>query len=376
MKFFYAVSILSGTIIGAGLFALPHITMQVGFKVVLFYLLFLGLISICVHHFFGELALKTEDNKRLPGFAEEHLGKRARNIALFSNSLGLLGAVLAYTILGGQFLNGLLEPTLGGSITIYTLIYFGIGSAFVFFGIKAIEKVEFLGVVGFVMVLILILVRGWPEINMETFLELGEGIRGDLFLPYGVVLFSLWGAALIPEMEEMLKGQKEKLKKAIPLGILIPIITYIVFIMIVVGITGVNTSDEAILGLMSYLDNGVVGLAVIFGLLATFTSFVALALTLKKILWYDLGFSEKLSWAIITFVPLTLFLLGIDNYIYVISFIGAMLLAIDAILITVMYQKYKPSKYKILTYPIILIFILGVVYNIIYNKDVILGLID
>lgn len=127
---------------------------------------------------------------------------------------------------------------------------------------------------------------------------------------------------------------------------------------------------------MNYFDNGIISLALIFGLLATFTSFVTLGLTLKKILWYDLGLSEKTSWAIVTFVPLSAFLVGVTNYINVISFVGAMLLAIDAIVITVMYQKYKPAKYKLLTYPIILIFVLGIVYNLVYNKEVLISLIN
>ncbi len=375
MKFFYAVSILSGTIIGAGLFALPYITAQVGFGVVLFYLLFLGLISILIHTFFADLALRTDDHNRLPGFAKIHLGSWAKNLSLFSGIVGMMGAILAYIILGGQFLSGLFEPILGGGEVVYTLTYFIIGSALIFFGIKAIEKIEFLGVVGFVMVLALILFRGWPEMEPMKFLQVGEGLSGDLFLPYGAVLFSLWGAALIPEVEELLAGQKEKIKKVIPVAIILPILIYSAFVIIVVGITGERTTPEAMLGLMDYLDNRVIGLALVFGLLATFTSFVTLGLTLKKILWYDLGLSKHLSWALITFIPLFLFLMGVTDYIGVISIIGAVFLAIDAILITIMYQKYKTAKYKLLTYPIILIFILGMLYEFVYNKDVILSLL-
>ncbi len=374
MKFFYAVAILSGTIIGAGLFALPHITAQVGLGVVTLYLLFLGLISILIHLFFAEMAVKTKDHIRLPGFAKIYLGLKAEKLALFSGVVGLLGAILAYIILGGEFLSGLFGEVFGGSPFIYTLIYFSIGSIFIFFGIKAIEKVEFLGVLGFIMVLFLIVVRGWESIDFSTVMEVGEGFRGDLFLPYGAVLFSLWGAALIPEVEESLIGEKEKLKWVIPVGIIIPVVIYLIFILVVVGITGAETSEEAILGLTNHLNNWVIGLALIFGLLATFTSFVTLGLTLKKILWYDMNISKHLSWAIITFVPLVLFLMGADNYINVISFIGAMLLGIDGILILLMYQKHKGLKHKFMTYPIIMVLLLGILYNIVYNKDVIMNI--
>ena len=376
MKFIYAVSILSGTMIGAGLFALPYITTQVGIEIILFYFLFLGAISIAIHHFFGQVALKTEDNLRLPSFAGIHLGSWAKKLTTCTGLIGLSGSILAYIILGGEFLSGIFSSGLGGGSFEYSLIYWAIGAAFIFFGIKAIEKVEFLGIAGFLMVLLLISIRGWGTIDPGLFMEVGEGLEGDLFLPYGAVLFSLWGAALIPEVEEELTGQKEKLKWVGPVGVGFAILIYLFFIFIIVGISGTETSQEGILGLMGQLDNGVIGLALAFGLLATFTSFVTLGLTLKKILWFDLGLPENIAWAVVTFVPLSAFLVGVDNYIQVITFVGAMLLAIDATLITLMYQKYKPDKYKFLTYPIIAVFLLGIVYNLVYNKDIILTLID
>jgi len=375
MKFFYAVSILAGTMIGAGLFALPYITTRVGMWVILFYFLIIGLISTAIHHFFGDLALKTEDNLRLPSFAEIHLGSWAKKLTTCTGIIGLSGSILAYIILGGEFLSGLFEPVFGGAAFEYSLLYWAVGAALIFFGIKAIEKIELLGILGFVMVLILILFRGWSEMDAGTLLQIGEGFEGDLFLPYGAILFSLWGAALIPEVEEKLTGEKEKLKWVAPAGVGFAILIYLFFIFSIVSITGTETSQEGILGLMGHMDNGVIGLALIFGILATFTSFITLGLTLKKILWYDLGFNEKISWGVVAFAPISAFLIGIDSYIHVISFVGAMLLAVDAILITVMYQKYKPAKYKIFTYPIICVFILGIIYNIIYNKDIIIGLL-
>ncbi len=376
MKFLYAVAILAGTMIGAGLFALPYITTQVGVGVILIYFLFLGFIAVAIHHFFADLALKTEDNLRLPSFAGIHLGSWAKKITLCTGVIGLSGSILAYLILGGEFLSGIFSANLGGGPFQYSLLYWAIGAVLIFFGIKAIEKIEFLGIIGFLMVLFLILIKGWGEINPAQILELGEGFQGDLFLPYGAILFSLWGASLIPEVEEKLDGEKEKLKWVAPVGVGFAILIYLFFIFIIVGITGVETSEEGILGLMNFFDNGIIDLALIFGLLATFTSFVTLGLTLKKILWYDLGVSENIAWAVVTFVPLSAFLIGIDSYVHVISFVGAMFLAIDAILITIMYQKYKPNKYKFLTYPIILVFVLGIIYNIVYNKEIILSLID
>ncbi len=368
MKFIYSVAILSGTIIGAGIFALPYLTTQVGFFNMFLYLVVFGGVAILIHSFFGDLSKRTPDFLRLPGFAELHLGPWAKKVTLFSGFFGLMGAVLAYIILGGSFLYGLLSPIFGGEELIYTLVYFSIGAIFVYFGVKAIEKISLLGVFGFVIALIFIFVKGWSSVevgNITNYIGFDGGVS-DLFLPYGVVLFAFWGAALIPEMEELLSGQKKKLNKAIILGIALPLVLYTFFIVLVVGITGGGTTEESIIGLQETLTNGVISAALLFGILVTFTSFIALALTLKKILWYDLKIPEKLSWAITMFIPLILFLCGIKSYINVIGTIGAVFLAIDAILITIMYQKYKSKKHRFITYPLIFVFALGIVYQFFY----------
>ncbi len=309
--------------------------------------------------------METPDFLRLPGFAKIHLGSWAERLATVTGVLGMMGAILAYTILGGQFLYGLLSGIWEAGETFYTLIFFIIGSLFVFFGIKAIEKVSFWGVLGFIIVLIFMLFRAFGDISLENIPLFGRR-DFDFFLPYGPILFSFSGAMLIPEMEEILKGQKEKLSKAIILGILIPALVYLFFIFLVVGITGFDTTEDAILGLQMFLGDGVVKGALIFGILATFTSFVTLGLTVKKIFWYDLKLPKNLSWALTVLPPLAFFLWVTRDYINVIAAIGAIFLAIDALLITIMYQKKRPALYRLLTYPLILIFFSGIIYQIIY----------
>jgi len=365
MKLVYAISTLSGTIIGVGLFSLPWITSKVGFWIMLGYFFVLGTLVILIHLFFGELALKTPDLKRLPGFAKYHLGKWGERVAFLSSILGIFGAILAYLIVGGEFLTELLSPIFGGNNLIYTLFYFAIGALLIFFGIEAIAKVEFWGLILFFLILIIIFFRGQPFLKIENLFPQPD--LSQWFLPYGAILFSLWGAALIPEVEEILREKKYLLKRVIIVSILIPILVYLFFIYLVLGITGPQTTESALTGLRSFLGNGIVSLALFFGVLTTFTSFITLGLTLKKIFWYDLKINKNLAWAFTSFIPLILFLIGIKQFIPVIAFVGGVMLGIDGILILLMYKKVVKSKIKdFFFYPLSLILFLGIFYQIFY----------
>jgi len=365
--FIYSLSTLSGTIIGVGFFALPYITLKVGIWIMILYFLVLGWLVILIHLYFGELVLKTPDFKRLPGMAKIYLGNWGKRLATTSTIFGLFGAILAYLIVGGEFLENLLSPFFGGSNLLYTILYFVAGAGLIYFGIKAISKIEFWGLILFFIVLILIFFLSKDFIKIENLFLIRHwklGIR-NFFLPYGPILFSLWGAALIPEVEEMLKEKKYLLKKIIPISILIPIAVYLFFIYLILGITGFQTTESALTGLKNFLGNKIFFLGLFFGVLTTFTSFVALGLTLKKVFWYDLKIEKTFAWLITCFVPLILFLAGIKSFISVISFVGGVMLGIDGILILLMFLKIKPEK-KFLIYPLVLIFLGGIIYEIIY----------
>ncbi|MDP2966806.1 MAG: aromatic amino acid transport family protein, partial [bacterium] len=322
----------------------------------------LGALVILIHLFFGELALKTPDFKRLPGFAKIYLGNWGQIAAYTSTILGIFGALLAYLIVGGEFLTELFLPIFGGSSLVYTLFYFVIAAALIFFGIKAIAKVEFWGLVLFFIILFAIFFQGKLFITIENLFPSPD--ISYIFLPYGIILFSLWGAALIPEVEEMLGKEKNLLLKIIPIAILIPMVVYLFFIYLILGITGTQTTESALTGLRNVLGDGIVSLALIFGLLTTFTSFITLGLTLKKVFWYDLKIGKNIAFAITCFIPLVLFLIGIKQFIPIISFVGATMLGIDGILILLMYRTINPKN--LLVFPLILVFFAGIIYEIIY----------
>jgi amino acid permease len=367
-KIFFSVATLTGTIVGVGFFSLPYLALKSGVLTILFYFLSLSVLVLIIHLMFGELAIATPDYNRLPGFVKHHLGKRTEKIAYFSNVGGTFGAILAYLIVGGE----LLSQIFNGKELGWTLFYFFVGSLLIFWGIRKISKIEFCGLILFFLILALAFFQLKGLIDFKNFSFSPDLSFQNLFLPYGPILFSLWGASLIPEIEEMLREKKKYLKWVIAGSMLITVFIYIFFIYLILGICGQNTSEFALSGLKHFLHPLFFKIFLFFGFLATFTSFITLGLTLKKIFWYDLKIEKNFSFLLTCFPPLVLYLAGVKNFIHVISVVGSVFLAIDGILILLMYLKYiqkKEIKVKIKNFLIgflILILLGGILGEIFY----------
>jgi len=376
----FPLSVLCGTIIGVGVFGLPYITSKVGFPIIALYFLILGTFVALIHYFFAEISLKTPDLKRFPGFVEFYLGKPLAKLSFLFAILGALGSNLAYLIVGGSFLKELFHPFFSYGESFWVLIYLFVGAIFIFFDIFLIKQIEFLGFLGFFLVLFLIFFENFKKINLNYLFPSAD--FSQIFLPYGTILFSLWGADLIPEVEEMLGKRKELLKKIVPLSILISALIYIFFIYLILGISGEKVSENSISGLKEILgQTKSTFLLLIFGILATFTSFVALSLNLKKIFWYDLKLNKNFAFFLSSFPALFLYFLGIKNFISVISFVGSVMLAINGIFILAIkykiqkleskeqkskFENLKTKTEKILIFSLIFVLILGIFYEFFY----------
>lgn len=373
-KFYYAVFTLVGTIIGAGIFGLPYIAAKTGIVPTIVYLIFLSVVMTLLHLLYGETVLRTNGNRRLVGYAGLYLGIWGKRMASFSVIIGSYAALLAYIILGGIFLRTLLGGFFGGTEFHYSLILFFFSAFFIAKGLKMISWLELYLSVFLIAAIIIFLFKGLFIVDFSNF-NLGTNWK-EIFLPYGVLLFALNGASIIPEVVNILEYKKSQLKKTIIIGTLIPAIIYFLFILVVFGVSGQNTSQDAISGLVQSYGSGIVSLGALIGFLAIITSFLAFGENLKKTFEYDYKIPKTASLFCALFIPLILFFIGITDFIGVIGFAGAVTGGIDGILIILAYRKAdrygrgdRKPEYDIATtkwseYLLIAMFILGIVYTI------------
>src|SRR3989338_6656793 len=162
--------------------------------------------------------------------------------------LGIYAALVAYIIGAGRFLFEIFGPTFGGSELWYNFLFWIIASIIVWRGIGTVAWFE-LGMIGVLCVVVFInFGMSARHIELSNFSLIDTAY---LFLPYCLTLFSIGGASAIPTMRRLLIGQEKKMKKAITVGLLIPVAIYLIFIISVVGVTGINTTEEGVIGLAS-----------------------------------------------------------------------------------------------------------------------------
>ena len=324
---------------------------------------------------YAEITLRTENKGRLVGYCEKYLGINGKRIATVVTLVALYANMLAFIIIGGKFLNAIFSDYLGGNEFIYGIAMALFISAGVYIGLRVVSVMELLMVAFLFVAIFGIIFKG------ASFVNIGNLLTFDIsqsFFPFGAILFSIGALSAIPTLEHVMKKNQKKIKSAIITGNIITVIIYILFVTVVLGITGLETSQEALYGLGLVMKNGIVQTGLIFGVFAIATSFLMVGINLKEVFWYDYHLSEKKSWALACFVPLIVFILGFRDFITVVSIAGSITGGFAGILIMASFYKAKKNgDFKpafeinvptILSIFMILVLFLGVVYQFVYRN--------
>ncbi|MCK5081191.1 MAG: hypothetical protein KAQ63_03430, partial [Candidatus Moranbacteria bacterium] len=282
------------------------------------------------------------------------------------------GTLVAYIILGGIFLHQLLNPWWGGTEFFYTVALFIAETIVILFGLKMIAKAEA------VLTILLILAIGglsWRSLGYWDVSNYSLLNFKNLLLPYGVIFFAIGGQAAIPEVCRLLKNEKRKIRSAIVWGTFLPVALIAFFAFLMIGVTGANTSPDVLVGLSTHLDNWIMSLALIFGLLAVTTSYLVISQSLREVYWWDEGMNKYFSWFLAASVPFILFLIGVRDLTSVIGLTGSITGGLYGIILIGVYFKVRKKKKrrkvlnkglsKSLAVILCLAFVLGVVAEVI-----------
>ncbi len=348
-KFWYAVATLVGSTVGVGIYGIPFAFQKAGFGVGFLFLIGIGGLIILSNLLYGEIILRTHERHQLVGYTNKYLGVWARKINLFTFMVGAYGALIGIIIISGGFMANIASFFIRLSPTSWSTIFVLVASIFIFRGLRTISKVDFFMMLFIAAIVFLIGLFGIKHVDLGNY---ALAIKDFWFLPFGVIMFSMSSMQGVPLVREVLVGNEDKLRKALMVGAVIPAVLYLLFSLVVVGISGEATSPDAISGLAGFLGPRIVFIGSLLGLLTSLTIFLNLGTALKESLQEDFHFGHRWAWFLTIIPPYVLFLSGIRNFIDIIGLVGGLAVSIEMVILIFLYVKARKNGDRVPEYSI------------------------
>lgn len=318
-KLIGGILLIVGTSIGGGMLALPVATAEAGLVYAIIFLTLSWLVMTAGALLILEANLRLPPGSNIISMAKQTLGLPGQIVAWFTYLFLLYTLLAAYIAGGGDVFHAILQkfnlniPQWFTPVAL-TLLF----SIIIFKGIQAVDYVNRGLMFGKIGVYILLVVLIAPHVNVETW-ENGNllAILGTLML----LITSFGFATLVPTLREYFDDDIPKLKKAIIIGSFIPLLCYILWEAIVMGVIhrdGVDglmalaSSEHSISGLTESLNtelqsNIITRFFTFFTSICMLTAFLGVSISLFDFLHDGLNLKRKGTQGLfvlaLTFIP-------------------------------------------------------------------------
>lgn len=363
-------ALLSGTIIGAGIFALPYVFDKAGTITGLIYLAVFTAVLALIHLKYADIINATPTDHRFAGYAEIYLGKIGKISAILMTVVATVFILTVYLILSVSFIN-LLAPNLADVYKI--LIFWVLGSLAIYWKVERLAISELLVTLGITLIIFLVFAFGLKNFS-EVILLKPKFNASHIFLPYGPILFALSGRVAIPALLGYFRKNnlsQSLSRPAIVLGTIFPAIVYLLFVIGVLNLSAV-VSEDSISGLVSRLPSRALELLGILGVVSLWSTYIVIGRDIKKSLEYDFNFPRVLIFLLVILAPLGLYFYGLHDFLKLISITGGVFIGLEGIFIILMRQKaclptgMALQRKNLLDYVLLAIFIGGIIHAIAY----------
>ena len=330
--------LVAGTMIGAGMLAMPLTSAGIGFGFTLVLLLGLWALLTFSALLFVELYQTAESDAGIGTLAEQYFGKTGRIIATAVLIIFLYALIAAYISGGGSLLKDLLPESFGDKVSV--LLFTVIFGSFIVIGTHSVDKINrvlfFVMLAAFAVVLSLML----PEIKFDNLMA--TPIDNALIISASPVFFTAFGFhGSIPSLNKYLDGNVKALRISTLAGSAITLCAYILWQMSTHGLLTQNEflqilkEDATLNGLVKATlaitgSNIIAGAVKLFSTLALVTSFLGVGLGLleciEDLLKQSFNISAgRISLGLMTFIPPLVFALFYpEGFILALGYAGQM----------------------------------------------------
>lgn len=329
--------LVAGTTIGAGMLALPTVTGLAGWLPTTLLFVFYWVFMTFTAFLILEVTLWMEPRANMISMAKKTLGPVGEVIAWVAYLFLLYGLMTAYLAGSGPLVVGLIARFMGFQVPEYVgfiplLLIFGY---FVMLGAKSVDRVNRLLMAGMGLTFVILIVFLLPHMQIERLLHLDFTA---VPLAVSVAATSFGFHIVIPSLSHYLEGDVVKIRQALWLGSFIPLLIYLIWEGVALGvipITGPFGIEEGLMRgasgaelLLGLIHNSALALVTqIFALLAIITSFLGVSLSLSSCIADGLHLRQVKAPSglvdLLTFVPpLAIALINPNAFLLALEFAG------------------------------------------------------
>lgn len=338
-KLIGGILLIVGTSIGGGMLALPVSTAEVGFSNSIFFLFFCWLVMTAGALLILEVNLRLPPGSNMISMAKSTLGLPGQIIAWLTYLFLLYTLLSAYISGGSDVFNSLLHKANINLSTSTTAIIFTLAFSFIVYkGIRSVDYVNrglMFGKLGIYILLVAIIS---PHASL---IELTGGSAWAFTGTLMILITSFGYATIIPSLRDYFGDDTHALRRVILLGSLIPLICYVLWDAVIMGVVsreGTNglialmSSEHATSGLtealsLSVHSKWISGFFGFFTSICMLTAFLGVSLGLFDFLADGLkleksGMQGKYTLALTFLPPLAVVLFNPGIYLHALSYAG------------------------------------------------------
>lgn len=224
------ILLVTGTSIGAGMLALPVVTAEGGFFPAFFtYLLCWGFMT-CTGLLMLEICLEMPPDANLITMAGSYFGRGGKIFAWVLYLFLFYCLTIAYLSGGGGLLRGWLGESIPGWGGI--LLFLGLFSPIVYFGVKTVDRVNSVLMIGLVLSYVAFVVFALPHVELAS-LQRSDWKKSIVALPVIFTSFSYQGT--LPSLIAYLKRDAKLVRIAIIAGTSGAFLIYLLWEFLILG---------------------------------------------------------------------------------------------------------------------------------------------
>ncbi|EGQ9411641.1 aromatic amino acid transport family protein [Vibrio cholerae] len=313
--------IIAGTTIGAGMLALPLASAGIGFSTSLMIMLGLWMLMAFTALLMVEIHQYADKEATLHTLAKQILGDKGKWVATFAMLFLFYSLCAAYIAGGGaQFTQRITDFTgVNVESSSGTLLFTLIVALVVTVGTGTVDRVNRVLFAGKMIAMVAVLFFLAPNVSQSYLLSMP--IQQGLIVAAIPVIFTSFGFhGSIPAIVNYLDGDTPALRKAILIGSAIPLVIYIFWQLVTLGVVSQsalldNMGLTALIGILSTTvhQSNLGNIIGVFADLALLTSFLGVSLGLFEFMGDSLrnqqGKMNRPLASVVTFLPPLIFAL-------------------------------------------------------------------